>query len=50
MNAIAQELKSNKYIWYNDKWWLFTDGDILLCPVEASVNYCCEFMKGMLQE
>lgn len=49
MNAIAQELESNKYIWYNDKWWLFTDGDILLCPVEASVNYCCEFMKGMLQ-
>lgn len=49
MKAIAAETQSNKYIWYNNKWWIFTDGDVLLCPVEASVNYCCEFMKGMLQ-
>ena len=49
MKAIAAETQSNKYIWYKSKWWIFTDGDVLLCPVEASVNYCCEFMKGMLQ-
>ena len=36
---------ANRYIWYNDKFWLFTQDDDLLCPVEAAINYTCDIMK-----
>lgn len=44
--AIAENLTNNQYIWYNDKWWLFTDTHDLLCPVEALIDYTCELSKG----
>ena len=37
---------NSRFIWYNDQWWLFTNNDDLLCPVEAIVDYYCEIMKG----
>ena len=37
---------NSRFIWYNDKWWLFTNNDDLLCPVEALIDYYCEIMKG----
>lgn len=37
---------NNRYIWYNNQWWLFTNNNDLLCPVEAIVDYYCEIMKG----
>ena len=37
---------NNRFIWYNDQWWLFTNNDDLLCPVEALIDYYCEIMKG----
>ena len=36
---------ANRYIWYNDRFWLFTEDDDLLCPVEAIINYTCDVMK-----
>ena len=44
--AIAENLTNGQYIWYNDKWWLFTDTHDLLCPVEALIDYTCEISKG----
>ena len=38
---------SNKFIWYNNEWWVFTDNSDLICPVQGLVNYCCEIVKGM---
>ena len=37
---------NSRFIWYNDQWWLFTNNDDLLCPVEALIDYHCEIMKG----
>ena len=41
---------NSRFIWYNDKWWLFTNNDDLLCPVEALIDYHCEIMKGRYAE
>ena len=41
---------NSRFIWYNDKWWLFTNNDDLLCPVEALIDYYCEIMKGRYAE
>ena len=41
---------NNKFIWYNNQWWLFTNNDDLLCPVEALIDYHCEIVKGRFAE
>lgn len=41
---------NSRFIWYNDQWWLFTNNDDLLCPVEALIDYHCEVMKGRYAE
>lgn len=41
---------NSRFIWYNNKWWLFTNNDDLLCPVEALIDYYCEIMKGRYAE
>lgn len=42
-NKIAKA--NDRYIYYNDKFWLFTEDDDLLCPVEAMINYSCDIIK-----
>ena len=37
---------NSRFIWYNNQWWLFTNNDDLLCPIEALIDYHCEIMKG----
>ena len=41
---------NSRFIWHNDQWWLFTNNDDLLCPVEALIDYHCEIMKGRYAE
>lgn len=41
---------NSRFIWYNNQWWLFTNNDDLLCPVEALIDYHCEIMKGRFAE
>ena len=41
---------NSRFIWHNDQWWLFTNNDDLLCPVEALIDYYCEIMKGRYAE
>ena len=50
ISTLSEDLSENKYIWYNDKWWLFTDSHDLLCPVEALIDYTCELSKGWYEE
>lgn len=38
--------ESDKYIWYNNQWWSFTEDHDLICPVEGLIDYYCEIMKG----
>lgn len=35
-----------KYIYYNNKWYPFTDTHDVVCPVPAIVDYYCEVMRG----
>ena len=37
---------ATKYIWYNNKWYIFTESHDLICPVEGLIDYYCEIMKG----
>ena len=41
---------NSRFIWYNNQWWLFTNNDDLLCPVEALIDYHCEIVKGRFAE
>ena len=41
---------NSRFIWHNHQWWLFTNNDDLLCPVEALIDYHCEIMKGRYAE
>jgi len=41
---------NSRFIWHNNQWWLFTNNDDLLCPVEALIDYHCEIMKGRYAE
>ncbi len=41
---------NSRFIWHNDQWWLFTNNDDLLCPIEALIDYHCEIMKGRYVE
>ena len=36
---------SGRYIYYNNKFWLFTEENDLLCPVEALIDYYCDVIK-----
>lgn len=38
--------KSNRYIWYHNQWWVFTENNDIICPVEGLIDYYCEVMKG----
>lgn len=38
---------SNRFIWYNNEWWIFTDNNDIICSVQGLINYCCEIVKGM---
>ena len=44
--ALAANLSQNRIIWHNNNWWLFTDTNDVLCPVEALVDYSFELYKG----
>jgi len=41
---------NSRFVWHNDQWWLFTNNDDLLCPVEALIDYYCEIVKGRYAE
>lgn len=46
---LEQEIDStNKYIWYNNHWYPFTEDHDLICPVEGLIDYYCDVMKGIL--
>lgn len=44
---MAQKIANsgNRYIWHNDRFWIFTEDHDLLCPVEATINYSCDVIK-----
>lgn len=44
--ALVANLSQNRIIWHNNNWWLFTDTNDVLCPVEALVDYSFELYKG----
>lgn len=35
-----------RYIYYNGEWYLFTEQNDILCPIDGIVNYTCEIVKG----
>ena len=37
----------NQYIYYNNKWWPFTQEHDVLCPVQGIVDYYCQVVKGV---
>ncbi len=37
---------NSRYLWHDNKWWLFTKDNDVLCSVEALIDYCCEIVKG----
>lgn len=46
---LQQEIDStNKWIWYNNHWYPFTEEHDLICSVEGLIDYYCEIMKGIL--
>lgn len=40
------EENKNRYIYFRGKWYLFTNTNDVLCPVEGIINYYCEVVKG----
>lgn len=36
----------DKYIWYKDAWWAFSEDNEISCPIEAIIDYYCEIVKG----
>lgn len=40
------EENKNRYIYFRGKWYLFTNTNDVLCPVEGIINYYCEIVKG----
>ena len=38
---------ATRYIYYKDKWRIFTGDNDVLCSVDAIVDYFCEIMKGV---
>lgn len=50
-NLLIGELSSdNKYIYYNDKWYIFTTNNDVLCPIDGIVDYTYELVKGVYQK
>ena len=54
LNAISPKVNyvytlttGDKYIWYKEAWWAFSDSQDISCPIEAIIDYYCEIMKGM---
>lgn len=49
---ILQELgqENNQYIYYHEKWYVFTSNHDVICPVEGIVNYCCQVVKGVYDD
>lgn len=36
----------NRYIWYKEAWWAFSESQEISCPIEAIIDYYCEIVKG----
>ena len=36
---------SNRYIWFNDRFWAFPETNDLTCDVEALIDYTCDVMR-----
>ena len=49
-NMMNSDNDSKKYIYYNGKWYIFTNNNDVLCPVDGIVNYYCEVMKGVYRK
>ena len=45
LERIFEENK-NRYIYFRGQWYLFTNTNDVLCPVEGIINYYCEIVKG----
>lgn len=41
---------TDKYIWYNDNWYVFSKDNNVLCPISAIVDYNCEIARGYYVE
>ena len=40
-------INSQRYIYYNEQWYLLNDNNDIKYPVQAMVDYSCEVMKGV---
>ena len=40
-------INSQRYIYYNEQWYLLNDNNDIEYPVQAMVDYSCEVMKGV---
>ena len=38
---------NNRYIYYNNQWYNFTENNDVVCPVDGIVNYTYELVKGV---
>lgn len=45
LERIFEENK-NRYIYYNNEWYIFTNTNDVLCSVQGLVDYYCEVVKG----
>ena len=50
-NGVYRFKKSNNnyyyQIYYNNNWYQFTEDNDVICPVDGSINYYCEVVKGV---
>lgn len=46
IDLINNKVTNNEYIYYNNQWFPFTEDNIILCPVEGTIDYIYEVMKG----
>lgn len=40
------ENRENQYIYFNSKWYIFSNEHDVICPVDALIDYICETVKG----
>ena len=45
LNQLISSIK-NRYIWYHNKWYPFTENHDCLCPTNALIDYDCAVVKG----
>ena len=38
--------ESSRYIYYHSQWYIFTDNHDVMCPIDATIDYICETVKG----